>query len=761
VAVRDIPNSVTRALRQIAALGCVVSTNIMETGETTVVEVTVDSNLPSRWRAANVSPNGVRDIEPIRFEFSDAYPLIAPKIYLRPDFDRCHPHIQPGRPGSLPEPCLLAGSPDELLRTRGIVGLVQQLESWLEKAASIELIDPKQGWEPVRRDFINDVVIADVKHLFGLPKKDGGATSLGCRYTRADNTIYTFVLPHHIKIDGKLKKMISEEESIAIVAWSGRAASGGPFIANKYEPEDVTDVESLIMRARRLGVAEFLTAQLGLLAAQLRGLRFATPLPLTVILVARRPFNLIGQDSPLEICPYIIELASETDLGPKSTCPVRIAGHRDVISSDLLRRASGIKRPSDGKQGWTLVGCGSVGSKLAIHLARAGAAPERVFDKSWMSPHNYARHGALAPHFVAAIWESSKARVLADAIQSLGQQAIADHRDIVQILCRNSNELDKLFQRTQLLVVNATGSINVREALCLPHVMPMRPRAVESCLIGGDRLAYLSIEGPDANPSSMELAVECYQLLLENKELGALAFSPAAEVVTIGQGCSSLTFPMTDARLSALTAPMAERLLDWIIEGPSPDQGEVLVGVTPEDGLGQTWLPRAVEPWLRISDESGIELHLNAHCHRAIESAVSLKPGVETGGVLIGRWSDVTNAFYVVDVLPAPPDSKFSRAEFNLGVTGLTPAIDAIVEGTAGALYAVGTWHNHLVNSGPSSTDKKTADLLASQQLFPAVLLIHTPQSYRFLCREVAFHNDDPMLQLINQPDAEKSDDKN
>ena len=128
---------------------------------------------------------------------------------------------------------------------------------------------------------------------------------------------------------------------------------------------------------------------------------------------------------------------------------------------------------------------------------------------------------------------------------------------------------------------------------------------------------------------------------------------------------------------------------------------------------------------------------------------------------MIGRWSDVTNAFYVVDVLPAPADSKFSRAEFNLGVTGLTPTIDAIVEGTAGALYAVGTWHNHLVNSGPSSTDKKTADLLASQQLFPAALLIHTPQGYKFLCRELAFHDDDPMLQLINQPDAEKSDDKN
>ena len=67
---------------------------------------------------------------------------------------------------------------------------------------------------------------------------------------------------------------------------------------------------------------------------------------------------------------------------------------------------------------------------------------------------------------------------------------------------------------------------------------------------------------------------------------------------------------MTDFRLSRTNRPMAERLLKWITED-CRRYWRIFVGVTPEDGLGQTWLPRAVEPWLRILRRiPGIEVHL-------------------------------------------------------------------------------------------------------------------------------------------------------
>jgi hypothetical protein len=115
---------------------------------------------------------------------------------------------------------------------------------------------------------------------------------------------------------------------------------------------------------------------------------------------------------------------------------------------------------------------------------------------------------------------------------------------------------------------------------------------------------------------------------------------------------------------------------------------------------------------------------------------VAARPGSETGGIIIGRYSDVTNTFHVVDLLPAPSDSRFSAEEFVLGVEGLSERIDALIERNGGALYPLGTWHNHLVTSGPSSKDLATALKLAAVQVFPLLMLIHTPGGYRSLTME-------------------------
>lgn len=58
-----------------------------------------------------------------------------------------------------------------------------------------------------------------------------------------------------------------------------------------------------------------------------------------------------------------------------------------------------------------------------------------------------------------------------------------------------------------------------------------------------------------------------------------------------------------------------------------------------------------------------------------MEAEIAHRPGVETGGVIIGRFSEISNTFHVVDVMPAPPDSSFKRHEFKLGTIGLAEAI--------------------------------------------------------------------------------------
>ncbi|WP_159731608.1 Mov34/MPN/PAD-1 family protein [Methylosinus sp. Ce-a6] len=737
----EIPAVIARALRQIKAHERVQDVVVLETSENSVaVEVYVSSNLPSRWLAAGTSPNGVRSVEPVRFEFTNAYPVIAPDIRLRQDFDRSHPHIQPGSSDSLPQPCILMGSLDELLRSRGVNGLLDQTALWLENASMVNLIDPEQGWEPVRRDHIDDYVIADLERLVELPDRKGGAVAFMVRYARDKcDGFHVLATRTPSKLDASLPSRLTDDTSVAIVAWSGASASGGAFLAKNYEPEDVTDVASLIAKAKRLGCGEFLNTKLNLLSSRIAGRSSLTSVPLTIILIARRPCNIIGQNSPLEICPYIIELNSEAvDLSEKSSVRVRLASHRNTISRNLLLRASGLI-PVENPKPWTLVGCGSVGSKIALHLARSGMAPDIVVDKATMSPHNYARHAVAPSSILEATDYFSKAALIANTITSLEQRAKPFQKNIaLRLASAPEKTVSAMLHGTDRIVVNATGSISVRESLCLPKVRPSRGRVVEANLIGGDRLAFLSLEGPNANPSTMDLAIEAQNILSQNELHWHLAFDPAVEHVAIGQGCSSLTFPMTDARLSALTAPMAERLMEWLTSGPPTGHGEIFIGFTPQDGMGQEWFQRKIEPWLSVDDESGCEIRISASAHRKIEAAVATSPRVETGGVLMGRWSDVANAFFVVDVIPAPADSVFSRSEFRLGVQGLRGAIDDVVTKTRGAIHDIGTWHSHLSVSEPSSIDRKTADILAKEQGFPTLMLIHVPGGYRSLVREDA-----------------------
>jgi hypothetical protein len=187
--------------------------------------------------------------------------------------------------------------------------------------------------------------------------------------------------------------------------------------------------------------------------------------------------------------------------------------------------------------------------------------------------------------------------------------------------------------------------------------------------------------------------------------------------------------PLSDGRLSSFAAPMSEHIRRLQRDG-LPETGELLIGRLAEDGLNQTWQRSDVGPRIVVGDGRATVVRLSPAVDETIRREVAARPGSETGGIIIGRYSDVANVFHVVGTMPAPPDSKFSRDEFVLGTEGLRPMLEDLIEGSGGALCALGTWHNHLVPSGPSGRDVKTAALLSISQYFPLLMLIHTPTGY-------------------------------
>ena len=98
--------------------------------ETATIFASVKVGLPSKYIKAGMTPLGVKNKEEVKFVFCEQFPLVAPRVYLRDDFPRCFPHINPS--DSSVSPCIYEGNSSELLQqTEWMNGILNQLVDWL------------------------------------------------------------------------------------------------------------------------------------------------------------------------------------------------------------------------------------------------------------------------------------------------------------------------------------------------------------------------------------------------------------------------------------------------------------------------------------------------------------------------------------------------------------------------------------------------------------------------------------------------------
>ena len=757
----DRDSLIDRTLRIIAAHPNIAEVSAVRPDAKTdawEIDAALRLGLPNAWIADGESPNGVRAVETVTIRFPAEFPLRAPIIRLRQEFDRSLAHVLPGGPATRPRPCLFDGDVSELLQQQGMAAILNQLVQWLERAALGQLIDPAQGWEPVRRDELADFIVVDAGRLRTLVSRKAGYAGFGFDYVLLTDPDGVPVLHGEMSIDRialspktagalfaatpvKAGDPIRFGRSVAIVAWPGRDPAGQPIVADRYQPETVTDVGSLMARATEYGCAEPLGSALHWLATCLAGYQIEGTAPLVVILCARRPFHMIGSDSSIELSPYVVEVTPPKLLSAGDQTPVRPSGHRQAITTGLLRRMSG----DDGAQEsarWVQLGCGSLGSKIALHLARAGRAPSILIDRSYLSPHNAARHALVpAPGGMQIPWIGGKAAALAKAIEGLGQHAEAVTADVAATT-HNQAKARKIFPKRGWAIVNATASLAAREALgSIPEGIEI-PRVIETILFAAGNLGVVTVEGPRRNPDSLDLMAETYALAREEETLRALLFAEGAGLTrqSIGEGCGSATMALSDARVSTLAAPMAE-IISGMQRGSLPDGGgRILIGVVEKDGISLTWSDHEVTPavMVPVQGPDGWRVRLSARAATKIDDDVKRWPRVETGGILVGRMSEAARTFYVTDLLPAPEDSERSAGEFQLGTRGARQAISDYAESCGYSLFCLGTWHSHLMASGPSATDRATAATIALARLAPSVLLIHTPAGFAGLLADAS-----------------------
>ncbi|MQU73594.1 hypothetical protein GHK29_02390 [Sinorhizobium medicae] len=735
----DMRRHAEHFLRVVGGYPYVSNAGIAFVGENeAVLALELAVELPNGARLAGRSETGVRAVEPVEVVLQTGYPGRCPSFRLRHDFP-VMPHLAPSDGKSLPVPCLVDGSPDEFftqhdLVDAGIMAIVDQMCIWLKRAATGRLSNAKHGWEPLNRAAVLGTIFIDREHILGERiRKDAGCVWLRSRYLeklyRAEEETPGFWVSNDLAPSlAALEQTFPFEfetrkdpgRTVAAVLWPSQKAVSKDLLA-----DDVTTLGQLEARADLYGMGDQLRHFVKDLERRFEAMWVSAPLPVAVVLCVRRPFVLMGRSSSIECVAYSLNVHRPRSDNPspalRPDIPVFPLRQVDMPSQGLFRSMSGaLAIPNT-----SIIGCGSVGSKVGMHLARTGARILAVTDSAFLQPHNMARHALARSPF-----PQFKAPELAYELGRLGATTRSFIGDIIPALDEPDDLLRAVPTQSGLLV-NTTASRLVREALSGCAGGRIKARVAEVTLFGRGDGAFVFAEGPLGNPSLSQLEASLYATVTKRER--QLLFDPTHGLtqVQIGDGCGSLTMPMTDARLSAMTAMATEELCRMVGIEASVG-GQIAIGVRDRTGLSTNWRRIAVPAFHNVKVEGGDwSLDIADDVVRLIRKEIATYPTAETGGLLIGTCNSRLRKITVVGTLPAPEDSKRSATSFVLGTKGLKKMISQRFRDSGGSLFDVGTWHSHLSDQGASALDWHTANSLARERPPPAVLLISTP--LRFL----------------------------
>ncbi|KML07901.1 hypothetical protein VK92_01920 [Burkholderia sp. LK4] len=514
-----------------------------------------------------------------------------------------------------------------------------------------------------------------------------------------------------------------------IVCWPDAVDDAQPAINDKYLPDTVHTFGDLLKRAEELCCARSMRMALARVRGANKSLRPNLSLPVLFVLPVRRPASVIGFATNIEMLAYRFDVPATSAVKDWSDLTVSHAYFATPSTPTLQHRISGLEE-RDTPPSFAFIGCGSLGSKVAMHLVRAGVTPSLLADDDSFSPHNVARH-VIFPEQAKSI--KTKSEVLAQLIASFTGQAkpLVCDRDIT-LVHKDDQPYRSILASERSVLVNTTANPAVRHFLA---DAPFPARVLEACAMNFGDVAVLTMDGPKHNPSTSDVMVVAYE---ELRVLGLLneSASNIHTAVSVGLGCNSMTMPMSDARISMIAAGVGQYGLNLHQDG-LPGHGVVSTARVSADGMSIAWQHKQVRATriVEVDDEAGWTVRVLNQAHTKIAADVACHTNVETGGIVVGRVSQVSREITIVDVLDAPPDSRRSATRFELGTEGLMERLTAYNESGAGVLWYLGTWHSHLAPMGPSSVDVETANGLKGTIPGAVVLLIHRPDGYSALVR--------------------------
>lgn len=427
--------------------------------------------------------------------------------------------------------------------------------------------------------------------------------------------------------------------------------------------------------------------------------------------------------------PYVVryELNAQSLLERNAT--VHPAFHAHALSPELLARTSGIPYAAT-SQPLVVLGCGSVGSKVAMQLGRAGFGSMTFVDNEPMSPHNAARHALIER--ASVLVPPRKSALMKTAFESLSHlQSRAFDTDAVTLLV-DPEQFAATVPQDAALIVDATASLQVLAAETQSAALDQSPaRLARIAMYGQGRCVAVLLEGAGRAGRVDDLTAFLFECCRFAPELRASIAGETSEPtrIFVGDNCRSLTMPMSDAVVSRSTSLAGLQLERWLVDG-LPKEATLCAGISDAEGLGMAWTRASLGPTtaLEVADDGGWNIRVLSPVAQAIHADALRWGALETGGALIGRISFENRTITIAGLVEAPPDSVREAARFVLGTNGLVQNLRAANAASLGYLAFIGTWHSHPKGGAHSGIDRNTLRGIAEDAGgLPAVSLVWTP----------------------------------
>jgi integrative and conjugative element protein (TIGR02256 family) len=371
-----------------------------------------------------------------------------------------------------------------------------------------------------------------------------------------------------------------------------------------------------------------------------------------------------------------------------------------------------------------ILGCGAIGSMIAMLLARAGVGKLQLYDKAVVKPGLLVRQ-IFDRHQIGYTKVSAtgnNVRYISDKI------AIAEfNRDILGVL--NDGEARNTLLGADV-VINATASRRISSALefQLRHWPKAHP-PIASMAVGHRADAAVMTLAQTAVPGIAHDLDRRLKIGFANSASGESfldEFWPdhavSDRLFQPEPGCSDPTFVGSAADMAILSSRMLNVLSEWLDSGDFNHAMGFGMRVSQTPSVTATAPLEAEFRWpadeVSSDLQRGYQIRLSPAAKAQIltwmkKSERIRGKTIETGGILFGQIDDFLKVVWVTAASGPPPDSVASRTEFVCGTRGVVAMNAELVARTRGAASFIGMWHTHPVSvPEPSPTDRSAMNKL-------------------------------------------------